>query len=58
MSQACLKLVARELDRIIPRMIVSDNGTEFTSNVMLTWQKQQQIEWKDSLNIDRPQESA
>ncbi|MGO6784415.1 DDE-type integrase/transposase/recombinase, partial [Rhizobium ruizarguesonis] len=34
--------VARELDRIIeergkPRMIVSDNGSEFTSNAILQW---------------------
>jgi putative transposase len=42
--------VARELDYIIesrgcPRMIVSDNGTEFTSNVILAWQEQLGIEW-------------
>jgi putative transposase len=41
--------VVRELDQIIesrgsPRMIVSDNGTEFTSNAILTWQEEQQIE--------------
>jgi putative transposase len=42
--------VARELDRIIetrgcPRMIVSDNGTEFTSNAILAWQQDWHIEW-------------
>jgi putative transposase len=42
--------VARELDRIIetrscPRMIVSDNGTEFTSNAILTWQQEREVEW-------------
>ena len=42
--------VARELDRLIlergkPGMIVSDNGTEFTSNAMLAWQEEQGIEW-------------
>jgi putative transposase len=42
--------VMRELDHIIevrgcPRMIVSDNGTEFTSNAILAWQDEQQIEW-------------
>jgi putative transposase len=42
--------VARELDRIIeirgcPRMIVSDNGTELTSNVILAWQQEHEIEW-------------
>lgn len=36
--------VVRELDRIIERrarpcMIVSDNGTELTSNAILTWQQ-------------------
>jgi putative transposase len=36
--------VMRELDHIIevrgcPRMIVSDNGTEFTSNAVLRWSK-------------------
>jgi len=51
-SRECLALVAdtsisgrrvaRELDGVIelrgrPCMIVSDNGTEFTSNAMLTW---------------------
>jgi len=42
--------VARELTEIIarrgkPGVIVSDHGTEFTSNAMLTWQKDHQIEW-------------
>lgn len=42
--------VARELDRIIecrgaPCMIVSDNGTELTSNAILTWQQTNGIEW-------------
>lgn len=42
--------VARELDRITesrgcPRMIVSDNGTEFTSNALLAWQEAREIEW-------------
>jgi putative transposase len=42
--------VARELDRLIaergkPKMIVSDNGTEFTSNAILTWAEKTQIEW-------------
>jgi putative transposase len=37
--------VARELDRIAeprgyPRMIVSDNGTELTSNAVLAWQQE------------------
>jgi len=42
--------VARELDRLIAergkaKMIVSDNGTEFTSNAILTWAEKTQIEW-------------
>ena len=42
--------VTRELDRILgqrgcPGMIVSDNGTEFTSNAMLAWQEERGIEW-------------
>jgi putative transposase len=28
-----------------PRMIVSDNGTEFTSNAVLHWSKEHRIEW-------------
>jgi putative transposase len=59
-TRECLGLVAdtsltaprvvRELDRIIetrgsPRMIVSDNGTEFTSNAILAWQQEREIEW-------------
>lgn len=42
--------VARELDRAIakrgkPRMIVSDNGTELTSNAIITWAIDRQIDW-------------
>lgn len=42
--------VARELERLIaergkPKMIVSDNGTEFTSNAILTWAEGAGIEW-------------
>jgi len=42
--------VVRELDRIVehrdcPRMIVSDNGTELTSNAVLAWQQERAIEW-------------
>jgi transposase InsO family protein len=42
--------VARELTALIegrdkPRMIVSDNGTEFTSNAILGWSKEHQVEW-------------
>ena len=42
--------VARELDRRaemrgFPCMEVSDNGTELTSNAMLKWQEDRQVEW-------------
>ncbi len=42
--------VVRELDRIgelrgYPRMLVSDNGTEFTSNAILAWQQDRDVEW-------------
>jgi transposase InsO family protein len=42
--------VARELTGIIekrgkPQMIVSDNGTEFTSNAILSWTEDHRIEW-------------
>ncbi len=42
--------VARELDAIIarrgkPEMIVSDHGTEFTSNAMLAWTQSAKVAW-------------
>ena len=42
--------VARELDRLMefrgrPCMIVSDNGTELTSNAILKWQQENSVEW-------------
>jgi len=42
--------VARELDRLaefrgLPLMIVSDNGTELTSNAILSWQHDRNVEW-------------
>ena len=42
--------VARELDRIAelrgyPCMVVSDNGTELTSNAILKWQEDRKVEW-------------
>jgi putative transposase len=44
------KRVVRELDKLIvergrPAMIVSDNGTEFTSNAAIGWARTEQIEW-------------
>jgi putative transposase len=45
------KRVARELTALIarrgrPGMVVSDNGTEFTSNAILTWASENRIEWR------------
>lgn len=42
--------VARELTALVerrgkPGMIVSDNGTELTSNAILTWSKDRKVEW-------------
>lgn len=42
--------VARELDHIAevrgqPCMVVSDNGTELTSNAILKWQEDRRVEW-------------
>ena len=42
--------VARELDRIAerrgyPGMVVSDNGTELTSNAILKWQQDRRVAW-------------
>ena len=42
--------VARELGRLIaergrPKMIVSDNGSEFTSNAILAWADEARVEW-------------
>jgi len=42
--------VARELDQIIalrgkPKTIVSDNGTELTSNAILSWSEERRVEW-------------
>lgn len=44
------KRVVRELDAIVaergkPEMIVSDNGTELTSNAMLKWAEDNGVEW-------------
>ena len=42
--------VARELDRLMidrgkPMMVVSDNGSELTSNAILTWADQSRVAW-------------
>jgi transposase InsO family protein len=43
--------VARELDRLIvergrPKMIVSDNGSELTSNAILAWADRSHVAWR------------
>ena len=45
------KRVARELTALIarrgkPGMLVSDNGTEFTSNAILSWASENKVEWR------------
>jgi putative transposase len=50
--------VARELGRIAemrgyPCMVVSDNGTELTSNAMLKWQEDRPVEWHYSRRANR-----
>ena len=42
--------VARELDRLIierdkPAMVVSDNGSELTSNAILAWADSSEVDW-------------
>jgi putative transposase len=42
--------VARELDAVIarrgkPNLVVSDHGTEFTSNAMLAWAQANRLDW-------------
>ena len=54
--------VARELDAAIgnrkkPSMIVSDNGTEFTSMAILKWSHEAQIEWH-YIAPGKPQQNA
>ena len=45
------KRIARELTTLIerrgkPSVIVSDHGTEFTSNAILAWAEEHRIEWQ------------
>ena len=71
-SRECLALVAdtslsgqrvaRELDRIIarrgrPHMVVSDNGTELTSNAILQWAEQRGVDWR-YIQPGKPQQNA
>jgi putative transposase len=54
--------VARELDAVIatrmrPAMIVSDNGTEFTSMAILRWSQEQRVEWH-YIAPGKPQQNA
>jgi putative transposase len=54
--------VARELDAVIAirgcsAMIVSDNGTEFTSMTMLRWSQERQVEWH-YIAPGKPQQNA
>jgi putative transposase len=71
-SRECLALVAdtslsgvrvaRELDRVMarrgpPLVCVSDNGTELTSNAILKWSQDRQVEWH-YIAPGKPQQSA
>jgi len=54
--------VARELDAVIarrgkPGMIVSDNGTEFTSTAILRWNQDRQVDWH-YIAPGKPQQNA
>ena len=54
--------VARELDTVIaarerPAMIVSDNGSEFTSMAILRWSQEQIVEWHH-IAPGKPQQNA
>lgn len=54
--------VVRELDRLIqhrgcPKVIVSDNGTELTSRVVLQWAQKHNIEWH-YITPGKPQENG
>ena len=54
--------VARELDTVIanrksPAMIVSDNGTEFTSMAILLWSQERLVEWH-YIAPGKPQQNA
>lgn len=56
------KRVARELDAIIarrgqPLMVVSDNGTEFTSLAILQWSQERRVEWH-YIAPGKPQQNA
>jgi len=53
---------ARELDALIsrygrPAAIVSDNGTEFTSNAILRWSRERSVEWH-YIAPGKPQQNA
>lgn len=54
--------VARELEKIMktrgkPKMIISDNGTEFTSHAIIKWSIQQGVSWH-YITPGKPNENA
>lgn len=54
--------VARELDRLVaergkPGMMVNDNGSELTSNAILTWADQSRIAWH-YIALEKPMRNA
>jgi putative transposase len=55
--------VARELHQIIsqrgsPKMIVSDNCTEFTSNAILNWADEAKVDWHYYIAPGKPQQNG
>lgn len=54
--------VGRELDKLImlygkPKVIVSDNGTEFTSHAILKWSLEKQVNW-DYIQPGKPYQNG
>ena len=54
--------VSRELDKLIdeygkPEMILSDNGTEFTSHAILNWAQEKKVQW-DYIQPGKPYQNG
>lgn len=45
------------IERGKPRMVVSDNGSELTSNAILVWADQSRVEWHD-ITPGKPMQNA
>ena len=56
------KRVARELSQLIlqrgvPKIVLSDDGTEFTSNAILNWANEAKVEWH-YIALGKPQQNG